>query len=90
MYNQIINCCLRPSFETDVDVAGGDITSLYVSMYKRDYYMHHKDQLPITDLARSHLKANGGEENKNSEVSRGSAMEHGVALSPQDPWPCLK
>ena len=74
MYNQIINinCCLRPSFETDVDVAGGDITSLYVSMYKRDYYMHHKDQLPITDLARSHLKANGGEENKNSEVSRGS------------------
>ena len=36
-----------------MDVAGCDITSLYVSMYKRDYYMHHKDQLPITELAKS-------------------------------------
>lgn len=44
---------MRPSFETDVDVAGCDITSLYVSMYKRDYYMHHKDQLSITELAKS-------------------------------------
>ena len=50
-------------------MAGCDITSLYVSMYKRDYYMHHKDQLPITELAKS------------SEVSRVRVREHGVDMS---------
>ena len=46
-----------------MDVAGGDITSLYVSMYKRDYYMH-PDQLP--DLARNNDKTHRREENKSS------------------------
>ena len=39
-----IHC--RHSYEGDVDIdsydkEGSDISSLYVSMYKRDYYIHH-------------------------------------------------
>ena len=48
-----------------MNVAGGDITSLYVSMYKRDYYMH-PDQLQ--DLASD--KTTRREEIKSSKVKR--------------------
>ena len=42
-----------PSYESDVDMTEADISSsLYVSMYKRDYYIHNADTDKPAKLAR--------------------------------------
>ena len=42
-----------PSYESDVDMTEADISSsLYVSMYKRDYYIHNADTDKPGKLAR--------------------------------------
>ena len=76
-------------------MAGGDISSLYVSMYKRDYYMHQEtadtgDQVPVPGIrdisekgrVKRDSKTIGGE-NKNSEVrrARGSGDINGGVIS---------
>ena len=47
----IIPVSFRPSYERKLDVkdydTDGDISSLYVSMYKRDYYIH---QVGVQDV----------------------------------------
>ena len=76
-------------------MAGGDISSLYVSMYKRDYYMHQEtadtgDQVPVPGIryisekgrVKRDSKTIGGE-NKSSEVRRvrGSGDINGGVIS---------